>query len=122
MKTVNAVLVEPSGIASRVTFSSLEEAQAHVGGNIEGLSLPGAYAYINEDGKGLKLPLNVRATDFWIALLAGANRDSFSDFIVGNMLIFGPIDSEGDETDVPLFVLEHFGLDWSTRHEAALPS
>lgn len=83
-------------IVAHDNFSgSLSDMQAAVGGYIELAltSLPGVIAYINEEGKLQGLPLNVAAT----ALLKYPN----DDFVVGNMLILGAPDKNGDDTDVP---------------------
>jgi len=89
---------------------SLSEMQAAVGGYIEVAltSLPGVTAYINEEGKLQGLPLNPAAT----ALLKYPN----DDFVVGDMLILGAPDENGDDTDVPEgtldAILEIFQSHW----------
>ena len=74
---------------------SLSDMQAAVGGYIEVAltSLPGVIAYINEEGKMQGLPLNEAAT----ALLKYPN----DDYVVGDMLILGAPNWNGDDTDVP---------------------
>lgn len=71
---------------------------AAVGGWIEGVPLEGVTAYVNEEGKINGLPTNKIAT-----LLAHQSNAIFpNDYIVGNMIVMGPIDDEGEETSLDL--------------------
>lgn len=70
---------------------------ATVGGWIEGLSLNGAgYMYVNEEGKLRQMPVNNIATEIVINCYNG----KFNDFIVGDVVVFGPNDLEGNDTEV----------------------
>ena len=67
-----------------------------VAGHIEALRIPGTGItfYLNEDGKLLGLPVNARA-----GAIARRNRAvSFTDAIVGNVVVVGPADKHGDDT------------------------
>jgi hypothetical protein len=73
--------------------------QRIVGGYIEGLSVPDhdAHAYVNEDGRRLALPLNVRASDL------------LHKTVVGDVVVLGN-GRIPDEDDVPDSVLADVGL------------
>jgi hypothetical protein len=46
------------------------------------------YAFANEDGKRLKLPLNVRATELWFAASRrNGGMGTFPDYLVGDIAI-----------------------------------
>lgn len=83
----------------------LRQMQAHVGGWIEAVSLDGGTMYINEEGKLRGLPFNWVATE--VATVHGAiarNRD----LIVGNAIVLGPTDDNGDDTAIPDDLKRHF--------------
>lgn len=67
-----------------------------VGGFIELVSLRLADMFINEEGKLYDLPVNPRATR-----LAWTDRAiSFDDVIVGDVIVFGKANADGDETSI----------------------
>ena len=79
LKVINDVKDEPS----------LEQAQAFVGGYVEGISFPnGDYLIINEEGKLKGLPFNVPASKLWKDTFDNDNyitgRD---DYVVGNAIL-----------------------------------
>ncbi len=80
--------------------SGLQERQALVGGNLEGISLidPAARMLVNEDGKYLGLPVNRRAT-----LLAWMHnrRMRYGDVLVGDVVLLGYPGEDGVDTPVP---------------------
>ena len=105
---MKAILVTVGGEVHEIEISGYEDLRAACGGYIECLQMRGHSAYVNEEGKLMNLPYNRVATDlcehFGVGLLPG-------DFIVGNMVICGPCDSEGDDTDVePLMLQEVLGF------------
>lgn len=70
---------------------------AAVGGYIEGVPLEGVTAYINEEGKLNGLSLNRIAT-----IIAHEDQAIMpTDYIVGDMIVFGPLDDEGEVTSLP---------------------
>lgn len=86
-----------------------------VGGWIEGVSLEGVTAYINEEGKIISLPANSIAT-----VIAHKDRAIMPwDIINGNMYVAGPLDDEGGETSLPQEWLDKvkndFGFDYMTH-------
>lgn len=98
------VLIKSDGTITTGEFGSLESLQAAVGGYIEAIYLHklGVSAYVNEEGKFNGLPLNRTATQIARAH-SGMAPD---DFIVGDMLILGPVNRNGDDTDCPPGVVE----------------
>lgn len=97
---INAETCETSMIEIP-SVDALEPLQKLVGGLIEGVSLGDIYAYVNEEGKILGLPVNVIATRLW--------QDAYgrTDIIMGNMVVVGAYDDEGNEMDIPQ---EHVAL------------
>ena len=93
-------LIIPADINKPVrteAVNGLEAIKSVVGGWIEGVRLnTNTYCYVNEEGKLTGLTRNGRATVFSIAL----NPAMASDFIAGDMVVFGGGDSEGEDTDV----------------------
>lgn len=85
--------------------------QSYVGGLIEAVSFGSSnshfFAYINEEGKLIDLPANGIATSFWYN---SGERVMIGDYLAGNVLFFGQIDDEGNETDVPDDLIELFQL------------
>ena len=79
LKIINDVKDEPS----------LKEAQAFVGGYVEGISFPnGDYLIINEEGKIIGLPLNEQASKLWKDTFDNDNyMTGRDDFVVGNAIL-----------------------------------
>lgn len=94
-----AVLITAGGEVRRIIVNGYDDLRNGVGGYIEGLRLgdTGQYAFINEDGKLRQLPVNQRATQLCFERNVGLHPN---DFIVGNMIVVGPPDADGNETDV----------------------
>jgi hypothetical protein len=76
-----------------------------VGGYIEAISFGDKpyFCYINEEGKFLGLEENKAATRLWynsgqIVLLG--------DYIAGDVVFFGQVDEEGNDTDIPASLLD----------------
>ena len=79
LKIIDDVKLEPT----------LKEAQAYVGGYVEGISFPnGDYLIINEEGKLIGLPFNEQASKLWKETFDNDNyitgRD---DYVVGNAIL-----------------------------------
>ncbi len=93
----DAAIIPVEGPIQFVSLATLKDMQKAVGGDVEVLPLAeDAVVYVNEDGKGLGLPRNGRATAFvssYFLLLPG-------DFIAGPMLVSGPNDARGNETSI----------------------
>ena len=79
LKVINDVKDEPS----------LEQAQAFVGGYVEGISFPnGDYLIVNEDGKLKGLPFNVPASKLWKDTFDNDNyMTGRDDYVVGNAIL-----------------------------------
>jgi hypothetical protein len=82
------------------TFATLKDYQDAVGGDITHLRIvPGSLGfgmYLNDNGKSERLPCNTRAT------VLGWNYAALSgdDAIVGNVVLVGPPDDDGNDTEV----------------------
>lgn len=95
MKT--AIKLTTEGKASLVDLTAdsneLLTLQMAVGGLIEAKTLESGYTLImNEEGKLQGLPINERATEIWLA-----NFPNFPDVIVGDVVIAGGTDEEGEQ-------------------------
>jgi hypothetical protein len=79
LKVINDVKDEPS----------LEQAQAFVGGYVEGISFPnGDYLIVNEEGKLKGLPFNVPASKLWKDTFDNDNyMTGREDYVVGNAIL-----------------------------------
>lgn len=81
-------------------FVDVEHAQnQYINGWLEGIRLDGAFAYVDEEGKLKKLPINRVATEF-----VSVDRVGFKDYdaICGNMVVFGEVGPDGEhDTDCP---------------------
>lgn len=109
MTTIKGVLI-PCDEEQPVTLIELERGdytkwQKHVGGLFDCISVdrPPASLVINDEGKIHGLPLNRRATLFcWV----GNHRFRGVDALVGDCLLVGPVDEEGETMTVPDELLE----------------
>lgn len=80
-------------------FSGLEDYQAAVEGWIEPVDVPdlGITIYVNEEGLLRHMPFNSRASFLWWYHVSAARQA----MLVGNAVIVGMPDRNGDTTDVP---------------------
>ncbi|WP_402843636.1 DUF3846 domain-containing protein [Microbacterium sp. GXS0129] len=80
-------------------LEKLEDYQAAVGGWIEAVDVPslGVTIYVNEEGLRRRLPFNPRASFLWWFHGPGAHQA----MLVGDAIIVGIPDENGDGTDVP---------------------
>lgn len=80
-------------------FATLDDYEAAVGGWIEAVDVPdlGVTVYVNEAGLLRHLPFNPRASFLWWYHVPGAHQA----MLVGNAVIVGALDENGDSTDVP---------------------
>lgn len=97
MSTIKAIVVHADGLIRRVDVRGYDGLVELVGGYIEHLPFGDGSAWINENGKADGLPFNKAATDLCRKFKVGIATD---DFIVGNMVVTGPADEEGEDTDV----------------------
>lgn len=85
-----------------------EQINKAVGGYIEAIYFahyPDHFAYINEEGKILQLPENEIVTEYWYD---SGTRVLLGDYIAGDVVIFGEIDEDGNNTEVPQNVIDTF--------------
>ena len=95
-----ALHITPQKEVQEVTVEGLKDYQSLVGGLIEPVTLrDGPTMYANEEGRYLFGPddFNSIATD--VAGLGG-RTDLLLLGLLGPVVIVGPLDSEGDDTDV----------------------
>lgn len=108
-KPVKAALLRSDGTTEIITLSSLESFQDAVGGFIEAIALRDATMYVNEEGKLNGLPVNSNAN---VIARAFGSRISYDDLIVGDVIIVGPTDDYGCDTDCPQSLIKTiFGKD-----------
>jgi hypothetical protein len=110
MSDLRVLIVRPSGHLELMLWERsnlLRSFQASVGGYIEAIGGPGWSAYCNEEGKLQNLPFNPQAQ-----LLAEGHGWTPLPFdtLVGTVVFVGPPDSDGEDTDVPDFLVRAVGL------------
>lgn len=93
------VPVDPSEPLEVCDFANLAAYQAAVEGWIEPVDIPdlGITIYVNEEGRLRHLPFNSRASFLWWYNVPQARQA----MLVGNAVIVGMPDKNGDNTDVP---------------------
>lgn len=96
-------LIIPAEASARIEergFERLEEYQAVVGGWIEPVDIPDLRStiYVNEGGLIRQLPLNSRVTFLWWYHVPEARQRAM---LVGEAVVVGWPDQNGDNTDVP---------------------
>ncbi|MFC4372246.1 DUF3846 domain-containing protein [Citricoccus nitrophenolicus] len=103
------VIPADSAVAAYATTTNgLDDFQRLTGGDIEPVTGPGWTAYLDEEGKVKGRAANDRADHFmhWVSPCGLAAWDT----IVGDVVLVGPVDDEGDDTAAPQVVAEHFGV------------
>lgn len=105
-RTIAIIPVTGPVVSRNVEEPVLRTLQGVVGGWIEGVSLPddhsyapGHFLYLNEEGKLKGLARNERAS----VLVQGVIRGD--DFVVGDCVVMGPANPDGDSTSVSPVVL-----------------
>ena len=96
---------DPSESIEERNFNSLADYQAAVGGWVEGVDIPalGATIYVNDEGIMRHLPFNARASFLWWFHVPEARGAAM---LVGNAVLVGMPDKDGETTDVPAQVVE----------------
>ena len=101
-----ALLINEDGTTQKIDYTDYKELQKFVGGWIEGIHIgKNGFAYIDEEGKLKKKPINPLATKIWHESLRKNNLTT-NDFIVGKMILTGPADDDGNDTDITNETLE----------------
>lgn len=103
---MKALLVKPDGTAELINSEwDYSEINKIIGGWIEAVYFGDKpyFAYIHEEGKILGMPENCNATNLWYD---SGQRVLIGDFLAGNVLFFGLVDSDGNNTEVPEQAIE----------------
>lgn len=113
---MKAIVIPVDGPFQEVELAEegkLDQLQSLVGGWIEAVPIPSfvpgadhATAYINEEGKLLRLEPNMAATDF---MVPGVGL-LFGDYIAGPMVVCGFDPATGEEAELPKGVLKRVRL------------
>ena len=104
--TLTAVIVRTDGTVEKTQMMyDLETMRGIVGGYIEGVFLPDATVYVNEEGHLLGLPPNERILE-----IVGS-YSPYSLRLLGDAIILGKPDLFGYDTDVPNHILKHYELE-----------
>ena len=95
---IKALTIRTDGTFSAGTIDGkLKSLQTIVGGYIESVGSRDVTIFINEEGKLEGLPINHLATVLWWVVcphMAG------QDVLLGDVVVLGPVDANGDETSV----------------------
>jgi hypothetical protein len=114
---MKALRITMDSRVEEIEINRLEDMQKAVDGWIELVPLsdnPGVTIYCNEEGKVRGLPVNRLATMF------ADNWRSWLDPLCGDVLVLGPIDRSGNDTDVmPEIVEAARSLETLWAHEVA---
>lgn len=108
-----ALVVETDGNAYVYEHNGdYKDLQKIVGGYLESVLFGDidCTVYMNDEAKIVGLPDNEKVTEYWYnsgqVILLG-------DYLAGNAIFFGPADLEGNNTDVPEHIINHFIKDKS---------
>jgi hypothetical protein len=109
-----SLVIDPIGTITKVDLDGYEPLSETVGGLIQ--SVPANLAvtiWCNEEGKMLGQDFNIVATDFW-QLFDDYGCIAAGDVMVGTVVVQGPVDEEGECTDVPDWLLMQLGFSVQT--------
>ena len=107
--TLTAVIVRTDGTVEKTQMTyDLETMRGIVGGYIEGVFLPDATVYVNEEGHLLGLPPNERILEI---VWSYTPYPPYSLRLFGDAIILGKPDSFDYDTDVPNHILKHYELE-----------
>jgi len=109
---MKALLVRTDGTYEVINKEwNYDQINKALGGLIEAVYFPNykAEGYINEEGKILSLDENILATNAWYN--SGA-RILLGDYIAGDIVLFGQVDEEGNNTEVPVEIVDAISYEW----------
>lgn len=94
------LLVKTDKTFEYINTNGYKDIQRAVDGFIEAVSFGenSYFCYINEEGKLTGLEVNELATSLWYD---SGERIMLGDFIAGDAVFFGGVDSNGNDVDIP---------------------
>lgn len=106
-----SIVIYTNGDITKENLVGYQPLSDAIGGLIESVpASPEVTIWCNEEGKILNLNYNVVATNFW-EVFDDYGCVAAGDVLVGTVVIQGPIDEEGETTDVDPEILRLLGLD-----------
>ncbi|MEY3376683.1 MAG: hypothetical protein RL463_993 [Bacteroidota bacterium] len=108
MNEIKACVVKTDGSVNEVWAEwDYNQLSKEVGGFIEAVNFGDKpyFAYINEEGKMLCLPENKYATELWYR---SGQRILIGDYLAGDVVFFGHVDIDGNNTSVPSEIFDEF--------------
>jgi hypothetical protein len=106
-----SIVIDPNGDVTKENLVGYEPLSKAIGGLIESVpASPEITIWCNEEGKILNLDYNPVATAFW-KVFDDYGCVTAGDVLVGTVVIQGPVDEEGETTDVDPAILGLLGLD-----------
>ena len=109
-----SLVINTEGKMTKEDLDGYEPLSEAIGGLIE--SVPANMAvtiWCNEEGKLMNLDFNLVATDLW-ELFDDYGCIAAGDKLVGTIVVQGPVDEEGECTDVPDWMLMRLGFSVQT--------
>ena len=103
-----SIIIRTNGSVKVASLPDLGSMQREVGGFIEVVPLGDCDMIVNEDADALDLTVNPTATRFAKERLLRIGRRLLTPdgWILGNVILVGKPDKNGDETDAPVGILE----------------
>ena len=106
-----SIVIYTNGDITKENLVGYQPLSDAIGGLIESVpASPEVTIWCNEEGKILNLDYNPVATKFW-EVFDDYGVVTAGDVLVGTVVIRGPVDEEGETTDVDPEILKLLGLD-----------
>ena len=106
-----SIVIDPIGTIRKIDLDGYQPLSEAIGGLIESVpASPEITIWCNEEGKILNLDYNPIATRVW-EVFDDYGVVTAGDVLVGTVVVQGPVDEEGETTDVDPAILGLLGLD-----------